>query len=118
MAVAMGCAKSNVTKLLKPGNHEIGSSFLVNLVNAVHRIAAERGEPVDWLTPAWIEYGGPKGAPLALKDAPASEMGAAEFREAVDRLALECLRRGYRKAGRALLDVIDVIDGIKEKDSI
>lgn len=70
MASAMGCKSSYLTRLLKPGDHKIGPSLLVNLVKRVHEIATERGEDVEWLTPGWLQYGGPKHSPGRLQDDP------------------------------------------------
>lgn len=69
MAEAMGCESSYLTKLLKPGAHKVGPSLLVNLVKRVHEIAGQRHEDVTWLTPGWVQYGGPKaGAAGTLRE--------------------------------------------------
>lgn len=122
MAEAMGCASSYLTKLLKPGAHEVGPSLLVNLVKKVHEIAADRSEDASWITPGWVQFGGPKGvgtgyparamAPLSTHDVPGRELTPEEFRDAADRLAVECHRRGHRVAARALMDLVDVLDGL------
>lgn len=122
MADAMGCESSYLTKLLKPGEHKVGASLLVNLVKKVQEIAAEKREDASWITPGWVQFGGPKSvsigypaqsmAPLSTHDVPGRELTPEEFRDAADRLAVECHRRGHRLAARALMDLVDALDGL------
>lgn len=53
----------------------------------------------------------------ATLDAERREMSPQEFRDAADRFAVECHRRGHRLAARALMDLVDALDKLSGDDA-
>lgn len=50
--------------------------------------------------------------PLLVKEGPLTRMNPREFRDAAERMGLECHIRGHRLAARALMDLVDALDDL------
>jgi hypothetical protein len=109
MAAAMDCEPSYLTKLLKPGDHNIKASTVVKLFNAILEKDSTMVKS-DGVTKEWIMFGGPRIQATELtplQDAPILELTDHQFKQRADLFAIECRRRGYKAAARALMDVAD-----------
>ncbi len=73
---------------------------------------AKKGLPAGTVYSASSGPGGME--PMATADRTAAVMSAEEFRNLADHCAVECHRRGHRLAARALMDLVDELDGLSD----
>lgn len=116
--------RRNLTQSALANELQEGETTITNWelgTNGPHRsklakIADFFGVEIDPFTGRWEALrpvAGPLSgelAPLRTWDRPNPEMSLEEFRDTVDRFAVECHRRGHRLAARTLMDLVDELE--------
>lgn len=116
--------RRNLTQAALANELQEGETTITNWesgTNGPHRsklvkIADFFGVEIDPFTGRWEALKPPPAAllgelpPLRTWDRPNPEMSLEEFRDAVDRFAVECHRRGHRLAARTLMDLVDELE--------
>jgi hypothetical protein len=116
----MGMLPPQLSRVMNANNPKLTAERFVNLLNYLDTHRPGHTVSFDWLMrgkPRPEPYPVPSDRHRATKDMDNPPPTIQEFRDAADRFAVECHRRGYRRTARAVMDLVDELDGVTDAAS-